>query len=278
MPEGDSLFRLAAKLKPYLVGKVLTRVTFPEKALVGDRLEGQKVASVEALGKNLLVRVEDGATLHVHLRMTGRFRVVPLWDDRGTTRASLILETDRARVIGSNVPVVRVLSAAELRRDERLRAIGPDPLREDFDVERAIAGIRARGELTIGEALLDQRALAGLGNVYKCEVLFRAKVSPFVKVNELDDGAVRAIVDDGVMLLRENAQRQARGGHSRITRTRAQVAATGNRSPVGQSVYGRTRRPCFDCGTLVTCVEIGGRITYYCPSCQAKKAPDTSAS
>lgn len=262
MPEGDSIFRLAAKLRPYLVGKVLERVEFPRKALDGERLQGKRVATVEAMGKNLLVRCEDGVTLHAHLRLTGRFRVVPLWDKRGERSASVILETDRARVIGADVPVVRILSAAALRRDPRLRALGPDPLKDDFDVERAITNLRALRESTVAEALLDQRALAGLGNVYKCEVLFRQKLDPFTRVGEIDDSTLRALVTDAVDLLRWNATRQARGSRERLTRT------SGPRTPTGQSVYGRAGRPCFDCGTPVSAAPQGGRTTYWCPTCQ----------
>ena len=269
VPEGDSLFRLAAKLRPYLVGATLVRVLFPTKALDPERLTGKRVASVEAQGKNLLVQCDDGTTLHVHLRMTGRFRVVPLWDKTGERTASVVLETARARIVGTHVPVVRILSAAELRRDERLRALGPDPLRPGFDAERAVAGLLALGRLTIGEALLDQRALAGLGNVYKSELLFRAKLDPFTRVRDLDAGVLRALVDDGAELLRWNAERQARGARGRITRTPAQVrAAGGGKSPTGQSVYGRTNRPCFDCGQSIRSASQGGRTTYWCPICQ----------
>ncbi len=259
MPEGDTIFRLAAKLRPWLVGEVLRVVDFPTKALSGERLQGHTVAAVEAHGKNLLVRVDDGSVLHVHLRMTGRVRLSGVSQPaRALRSASFVLETARARIVGSDVPIVRVLSAAQARRDPALGALGPDPLREGFDAERAVRGLRARGELAIGEALLDQRALAGLGNVYKSELLFRKKLDPFTLVRELDDATLRALVDDGAELLRWNARR-SRG---RITRT------TGPRSPTGQSVYGRTRRPCFDCGTLVRAAEQGGRVTYYCPRCQ----------
>ncbi len=265
MPEGDSIFRLAAKLRPYLVGKVLARVAFPRKALDAERLQGKRVASVDAMGKNLLVRCDDGVTLHAHLRLTGRFRVVPLWDKRGDRSASVILETDRARVVGTDVPVVRVLSAAELRRDPRLRALGPDPLKDDFDVERAIANLRGLRDSSIAEALLDQRALAGLGNVYKCEVLFRRKLDPFTRVGAIDDETLRALVTDAVDLLRWNARRQARGSRERLTRT------NGPRTAAGQSVYGRARRPCFDCGTEVKAAAQGGRTTYWCPTCQPQR-------
>lgn len=262
VPEGDSLFRLAAKLRPYLTGKVLARVAFPTKALDAERLQGKRVTAVEAQGKNLLVRCEDGTTLHVHLRLTGRFRVVPLWDKRGEATASVVLETDRARVVGRDVPVVRVLGAAALRRDPRLRALGPDPLASTFDAERAVANVRALAHTAIGEALLDQRAIAGLGNVYKSEVLFRAKLDPFAPVRALDDETLAALVDDAAKLLQFNAARQAKGSRERITRT------SGPRSPTGQSVYGRTGRPCFDCDTPIRSASQGGRTTYWCPNCQ----------
>jgi endonuclease-8 len=263
VPEGDSIFRLAAKLRPWLVGQVLSRVDFPRKALSPERLQGKRVTAVDAIGKNLLVRVEDGTTLHVHLRMLGRVRLSgvsrpePRW-----AAASFVLETEKARVVGTDVPVVRVLDAAQLRRDPALRALGPDPLHDGFDVETALAGLRARGALGIGEALLDQRAIAGLGNVYKSEVLFRRKLDPFTKVRDVDAATLRALVDDAAALLRWNAERQARGSRERITRT------AGPRSPTGQSVYGRARRPCFDCGTPIRAADQGGRTTYWCPTCQ----------
>lgn len=119
--------------------------------------------------------------------------------------------------------------------------------------------------MTIAEALLDQRALAGLGNVFKCEVLFRRKVDPFALTVALDDATLRAVVEDAVELLRWNAARQARGSRERITRT------SGPKSPTGQSVYGRARRPCFDCGTEVRAAPQGGRTTYFCPTCQPRQ-------
>ena len=270
MPEGDTLYRLAARLRPHLVGEALTFVDFPTKSLDADRLRGRTVTAVESRGKNLLVQLDDGSALHVHLRMTGRVRVVPLWDKRGAHTASFVLETARARIVGSAIPVVRILTASALRRDERLRALGPDPLGERFDEGEAVVRLRRLGDVAIGEALLDQRAFAGIGNVYKSELLFRAKLDPFTTVRAIDDVTLLALVRDAAALLRWNGAR-ARG---RITRR----PEDGARSPTGQSVYGRTGRTCFDCEDTIRSSPQAGRTTYFCPTCQAVRAPNAPRS
>jgi len=261
MPEGDSLFRLARRLAPLLEGQSVLGLEFPRSALQGHDLVGQRIEKVEARGKNLLVRFGGNRTLHLHLRMTGRVTVLRNAAVRPWPSASLVLDVEGLRVVCTGAPRVRLLKTDALHADPRLRRVGPDLLGGAFDAEAALRNLRARGAIPIGEALMDQRALAGIGNIYKSELLFRHGLDPFAPVERFTDDELRALVADAEVLLRKNAE--ARSGR-RITRK------TGH--PADHSVYLRARRPCFDCGALVRSKAQALRTTYYCPRCQAPRA------
>ena len=182
MPEGDSLYRLAATLAPVLEGRDV--MAFSARRLTNEAARsvvGHRVASVTAKGKNLLIALSDGKVLHIHLRMEGR---VFIERPRSTFWAPPRAEPDMrlvvpgASVVGTRLPVLRLLTAAGARRSPDLASLGPDLVREGWDEDEAVRRLRALSDREIGEALLVQHAAAGIGNVYKSEVLFLEGIDP----------------------------------------------------------------------------------------------------
>ena len=265
MPEGDSLHKLAGRLAPVLVGRKVRRFEAqPLPAAVTADLVGHEVVAVEAVGKNLLVRFDDGRILHVHLRMLGRMRVetrpAPARAFFRRPPPQLALEVEGARVVGSRIPVMRILrsKAAEARAPD-LASLGPDLLGESFDAPAAVARFRTLGEMPIGEAVMLQRVVAGIGNVYKSELLFLEGIAPTRPVATIDDAAVGALLARARKLMQMNV---ARGG-PRTTR----FALAGPRL----WVYGRAGKACLKCGAAILRLYQGakpGRSTYHCPRCQ----------
>jgi endonuclease-8 len=265
MPEGDSIHRLAARLRPRLVGGRVRAFDAHDIAdSVAETVVGRTVVAVEARGKNLLVRFDDGRTLHVHLRMLGRVGFErprsAFWKPRRTPH-QLRLDVEGAVVVGDRIPVLRLLRAGAEARAPDLVSLGPDLLSADFDEDECVTRLRALGTRPIGEALLLQRALAGIGNIYKSETLFLEKVDPTAPVSALDEATLRALVKRARALLQANL-----GGHGsrpRITRN----ALAGPKV----WVYGRRGRTCFRCGSAVEMIRQGappGRSTYHCRGCQ----------
>jgi endonuclease VIII len=281
MPEGDTLYRTAAGLRPHLVGRVVTaargRVPGPQVS----RVVGATVVAVDAAGKNLLVRFDNGLELRTHLRMHGswhRYRPGEPWS-RPAGRAVLVLEVRGAVAVCFDAPVVELLEMRAERFHPPLRDLGPDATADAFDRAEALRRLRdpSRGELTVAEALLDQRALAGIGNVYKSEVLHIEGVDPFAKVAGLGDATLVRLVDRARALLLAN-----RGSGARVTTGPAgggtpRVASGGRRPPRDGRlwVYGRGGRPCRRCGTLIQVRRHGDlpRTTYWCPRCQPPGRP-----
>ena len=194
MPEGDTLFRAAAGLGPHLVGRTVTaaRSAGPGPVPQVHRLVGRRITAVDALGKNLLIRFDNGLELRTHLRMNGswhRYRPGEPWR-RPAGRARLVLEVPGAVAVCFDAPVVELLEQRAETLHPSLGRLGPDLLAPDFDAAEAVRRLRdpGRARTTIAEALVDQRALAGIGNVYKSEVLWIEGVSPHTTVAEL--GAV----------------------------------------------------------------------------------------
>jgi endonuclease-8 len=260
MPEGDTLFRAAAVLDKALSGKAVTGWRSPLPGFVEAKLEGRQITRVEAQGKNLLIHFDDGRAIRTHLRMTGSwhlYRAGERWQ-RPERQAGVVLEAGELVAVCFNAPVVELLRPGGAARHPQLRALGPDLLKDDFDPDEARRRLRARGDQTIGEALMTQSALAGIGNVYKSEVLFLLKTSPFARVDALSDAAIDALVAKAGELMRQNLD-----GKPRTTRH----ALTGGR----YWVYGRSGAPCHRCHTLIVMRRQGlaGRSTYYCPACQS---------
>jgi endonuclease VIII len=243
MPEGDTLHRAARRLQ-VLVGERVEVETPHPRAQVGrlaERLDGRRLLSVEAVGKNLLIGFEGGYTLRSHLRMTGRWTVVP----RGSRRAGcpwLVLRgADREAVLWGG-PVLELHRRAVAR-------LGADILAEPPDFPRMLRALRAEDQgRAVGDALLDQRLVAGIGNVWKAESLWRAGVSPWLRLAEVDDRTLSAVLEHANRLMR----------------------ASVDGFPPPRRVYRRTGRPCPRCGTPIASRGQGdaNRIAYWCPGCQ----------
>ena len=274
MPEGDTIFRTATVLRAALVGRRVTAARAqprPGLRRVPDLsvLVGATITSVEARGKHLLIGFDSGLTLRSHLRMSGswhRYRPGEAWR-RPVRQASAILETAEAVAVAFNTPVVEVLSQSELRRSRPLTTLGPDLLGRTFDADEALRRLRERDAEQLGNALLDQRAMAGIGNVYKSEVAFLEGLDPWSPVSACTDDELRAAMATARRLLQANT----RGGE-RVT--------TG--SPVRSErlwVYGRAGRPCRRCGTLIRSGRQGdlARLTSWCPRCQPSRGVGAAA-
>jgi endonuclease-8 len=208
MPEGDTLFRTAAALRPHLVDRVVVAARARVPGPRVERLVGVRITAVDAAGKNLLVRFENGLELRTHLRMHGswhRYRPGERWR-RPPARAVVVLEVDDTVAVCFDAPVVELLEIRAEGLHPPLAALGPDATADVFDRGAALArlGEPVRAELTIAEALLDQQALAGIGNVYKSEVLFVERVDPFATVGSLDAAALGRLVDRARALLLAN--------------------------------------------------------------------------
>src|ERR671924_1045815 len=178
MPEGDTLFRTAAGLRPYLVGRdiLAARAQGPGPVPQIQRVVGRRVDAVEAQGKNLLIRFDGGLELRTHLRMNGswhRYRPGERWR-RPASRARLVLEVPGAVAVCFDAPVVELFEERAERLHPTLASLGPDLLAPSFDAAEAVRRLRnpARAEVAIAEALVDQRALAGIGNIWKNETLW----------------------------------------------------------------------------------------------------------
>jgi endonuclease-8 len=253
MPEGDTLFRTAAGLRPYLLGRTVTAASARQPGPQATRLVGATVTGVEAQGKNLLVRFDTGLEVRTHLGMHGswhRYRPGERWR-RPPSRARLVIEVDGSVAVCFDAPTVELFEQRVEAIHPALSRLGPDLLVDPVDVDEAIRRLRdpSRRRLTIGEALLDQRALAGIGNEVRCQVLWETRISPFTPLPAVDDAALRELIDRSRANLREGAR-------------------TGRRP---SDVHGRSGRPCRRCRTLIRSETYGGdlpRIAYWCPRCQ----------
>ncbi len=276
MPEGDTLYRTAAGLRQYFVGR---RVRVARARVPGprvDRIVNAEVIAVEALGKNLLIRFANGLELRTHLRMHGtwhRYAPGERWR-RAASRAVLVLEVDGAVAVCFDAPVVELLETRAEALHPPLGGLGPDATADGFDRDEALRrlGTPARAATPIAEALVDQRAIAGIGNVYKSEVLWIERVAPFVPVGALDDEALGRLVDRARALLLAN-----RDAAARVTTGPAGGGEAGASDPSmapsrGSSlwVYRRAGRPCRRCRALIRSRSHGDlpRVTYWCPRCQ----------
>ncbi len=255
MPEGDSIKRLATRLSRALVGREVRAAT--AQSLDVASLVGRTVTAVESRGKNLLVRFDDGRALHVHLRMLGRLHVQ---QERARGAPQIALDAGGAVVVGRRIPVLRLLSPDAERRSPDLARLGPDLLAPDFDEAEALARLRALATRAIGDALLVQSAVAGIGNVYKSEVLFLERVDPRTCVRDLDDEELLALLRRARTLLTLNAKR---GGPRR---TRSSLAGP------HVWVYDRAGKRCLVCSAPIARLVQGStgapRSTYHCPACQ----------
>ncbi len=275
MPEGDTLARIAIALRPYLAGRVVTaaraRLPGPQVSLI----VGQKIDAVDAAGKNLLIRFDGGLELRTHLGLHGswhRYRPGETWR-RPPSRAALVIEVPGAVAVCFDAPVVELFERPAEVVHPTISMLGPDLLAPNYDQDEAIRRLRdkSRADMPIGEAILDQRAVAGVGNVFKSEVLYIEKVDPFAPVGSLDAATLNRILNTARELLQLNARSDAPAG--RVTTVDPK---TGKKlAPSRLWAYDREGRPCHRCGTLIVEKSQGSelpRTTYFCPSCQAPVA------
>ena len=282
MPEGDTLARIAVALRPYLAGRVVTgaRARLPGPQV--SRIVGQKIDAVDAAGKNLLIKFDGGLELRTHLGLHGswhRYRPGETWR-RPPSRAALVIEVPGAVAVCFDAPVVELFERRAEVVHPTISMLGPDLLDDDFDQAEAVRRLRdkSRAEAAIGEAILDQRVVAGVGNVYKSEVLFIERVNPFEKVGALDAATLERILTTARELLQANARSDAPAG-----RTTTVDPKTGKKlAPSRLWVYDRAGRPCHRCGALIRSDSQGAelpRVTYWCGSveCQAPAAEKKAA-
>jgi endonuclease VIII len=244
VPEGDSLHRAARRLQVLVGERLEVETPHPRAAVKGlaERLDGRRLERVEALGKNLLLHFEEGLVLRSHLRMNGRWRVEP----RGAARAGrpwLVLRGVAHEAVLWNGSVLELVGSRAAPR------LGPDILGEPPDYETMLARLRGTAqERETGDALLDQRLVAGIGNLWRAEALWEARISPWRRLGELGDGELLGVLEVAHRLMR--------------------AALDGPRPP--RRVYRRSGRTCPRCGDVVRSAPQGehARTAYWCPSCQ----------
>jgi endonuclease VIII len=257
MPEGDVAWRTAHNLDQALTGSALTRSDFRVPRYATTDLTGRIVAETVSRGKHLLTRVEGDVTVHTHLKMDGSWRVGPASGYQlRDHRIRLILGNESRLAVGYLLGIVEVVRTS--REDRVVGHLGPDLLGPGWDVEEAVRRLSANPDRTIGEALLDQRNLAGIGTIYRAESLFLRGVNPWQKV-----GGVRSLPE-----LVEMARRLLEAN-----KARPETVTTGNNARGADLwVYGRAGRPCRRCGTLITKANLGPvieeRLAVWCPRCQ----------
>jgi endonuclease-8 len=257
VPEGDTIHYAARRVGAALVGRPIDAIETPQPRHARDRwperLEGRAVRSVDAHGKHLFLRFEGDLTLHSHLRMGGAWSVYrrgQRWR-RSPRRAWLVIRTPEHEVVQFDGPVLELMTDSRTRFDRRLAGLGPDILAETLDERTFLRRLREDDQTRgIGDSLLDQRNLAGIGNLWKAEACFLAGVSPWRPLRDVPDELALA----AVRAIRPLMQESAAGGFQQ-------------RDPW---VFERTGRPCRRCGTAIRARGQGddNRTTYWCPTCQ----------
>ncbi|MCW2956620.1 MAG: DNA-(apurinic or apyrimidinic site) lyase [Thermoleophilia bacterium] len=263
MPEGHTIHRAARRLRSVLVGNRLDRVVARGPDLVAakaeQRLRGAIVTDVEARGKHLLIHTDAGWSIHSHLRMDGAwhlYRAGERWR-KARYRAWLQLGSGDWDAVNFDGPILEIARTEELLRDRRLTELGPDILVEPFDDADYLRRMRRLGSTEVGEAVMQQRAVAGIGNIYKSESLYLAGIDPWRRNRDLGD--------EELLRIREIATRIMKDG---VLDSRA-ITYPG--PPAGRWVYDRGGQPCRRCSTRIMSRPQGAdqRITWWCPTCQS---------
>jgi endonuclease VIII len=245
MPEGDAIHRTAAALR-VLEGEVVAATSpHPRAALLGiaERVDGQRLETVQAVGKNLLLTFEDGTVVRSHLRMDGRWRVEPAGRPI-LGKPWLVLRGGAWQAVQRRGPVLTLGRG-------RTGQLGPDIMSRPPDVDAMVERLRGADQnRALGEAILDQRLVAGIGNMWKAEALFLAGLSPWIPLREVADDRLRELLDGAARMMQ-------------APRTR------------GRFVYRKSGRPCPRCGTAIRSRPQGddARMAYWCPSCQEGTGP-----
>jgi endonuclease VIII len=257
MAEGDTIHRTARALQDALAGKPIVEVAVPNprsplrrQPRRVEQLRGSTLTHAEARGKHLLLHFEGNLVVHSHLGMRGSWRVQPAGKTEADRRAWAVLSVSDAAAVQRDGSHLALRTEVEIRSDPRLRLLGPDVLAADFDASTGIAALRGADQSReVAEAIVDQRVLAGIGNIYKCEGCWSARVDPWRRLADLDDEELRRLVIEVAALMRYGVE-------------------TG-RTP--RSAYRRAGQACPRCGERIQARGQGdaNRTTYWCPSCQA---------
>lgn len=258
MPEGDTVWRAARSLDRALSGQVLARTDFRVPELATVDLAGQPVVATVSRGKHLLTRIGTDHTLHTHLKMEGSWRLFrggERWN-RPAHQARVVLSVEGVQAVGFSLGIVELLPRD--RESDAVGHLGPDLLGPDWDESEAVRRLRADAARPVGEALLDQRNLAGIGNMYKSELCFTSGVLPTTPVRDVAD--LERLVRRAKAMLEANKER-------------AEQTTTGDlRRGRRLWVFRRERETCRRCGTPIRVEMLGEpgreRATYWCPSCQ----------
>ncbi len=264
MPEGDTIHRTASALRTALVGKPITGFDAPR--LVGPHpTDGRIIELVESHGKHLEIVFDDGLILHTHMRMSGSwhlYRAEEKWQ-KSVHQMRVQIEAGEWVAVCFNAPVVETYRQFDRSRHPGLGSLGPDLCKADADLDECINRMYHAADQSepVAELLLDQHVACGVGNVYRCEVLWACGMHPFAPVGTLDGDDCAQLIHTAARMLRDNLQHAGR-----IT-----TAATKG----GLAVYGRNGQRCIRCGDTVEVVRMGrnARLLYWCPGCQLQRAP-----
>ena len=253
MPEGDTIFRTAETLRRWVGGREITAARSRVYGFPALRLVGRTVESVEARGKHLLLRLDDDTVLHTHLRMSGSWHVYPAdrpWR-RPESQARLVIQCDDRAAVCFNAPVVELLQPRAEGAHPSLGRLGPDVLADHLDLDEVRRRARTRPpELALGELLLDQQVVAGIGNIWRSEALFVEGRNPWTERQKMTDEDLDALVRAASSLMRDSALGRTNGAD--------------------HWVYKRSGQPCRKCGTRIESRRQGeqARTAYWCPACQ----------
>lgn len=259
MPEGDSYTYAAHRIRPILTGHLIHSVegSSPDVRKRSGQIVGNAVSGIRTVGKHLLIDLDSGLSIHVHLGMTGAIRIRRPGRGRGADRGALrlALSTELGTVEVTAAPTVDVERRGVI--DHGLKHLGPDLLAPDFDRERfeRLAALFP-DDRSVSDFLLEQRVMSGIGNEYKSEVLFLEGIRPDRLMETVDPGARLRLAERARRLMQPNARRPSR--------------STTGRADGSKWVYGRSGRPCRRCRTAIVGFWPGNppRVTYWCPSCQ----------
>lgn len=259
VPEGDTLHRVASRIASQICGKQIIAARANAELTRAPELAGHTLQSAQARGKHLLLAVDNGITVHSHLGMTGSWHIYPRGERwrKPPQRAALALRFDSHDLVCFSPKLIKLESDTGIRRSTPLGRLGPDLLADSFDEDIALRRLRRHNQLPIGEALMNQQLVAGIGNVYKSEILFINRLNPFKSVAEFDDDTLRQCLQSSRRFMRRNLEglrRKFRG------------STQGDRL----WVYRRRGLGCLECSTLIAMRRQGdaARSTYFCPQCQ----------
>lgn len=275
MPEGDTIFRTARAMERALAGRPITgfRSNYALLARFHDDtpIIGQIVERVESRGKWVLIQLSGGATIATHMLMNGSwhlYRAGERWR-RPSRDMRIVIENSEYQAVAFTVPVARIYSAQALARETRIPQPGSDVLSQDFDPVAAAARVRACAGEEVGNVLLHQYVLAGLGNVFKSEACFVERINPFCLVSALNDDQIAALIGTARRLIAANVVEET---GNKIVTYRGPNRRTTHRSDPGESlwVYGRSGESCRRCGERILrrLQGVEARSTFWCPACQ----------